>query len=263
MFHLLHHQLSLTCIYLVNCMLSKNKPMFPVKLSSPWCRLLGRFCGQHPPVPALPLCPGSSSERRRRDHSDIASTHRPLLDTPAARLSRCVTCQKMEKQTNVKHWTWCNTHLLTVKEAWTLCQSVPVKEAWSVSKSRRHAFVFGSSNKGAWPLLYRFQWTRRGHCVCQYKLSLHTHTCRKEVCIIVCICVCVWYRPGPFTGLGTVNVTKLPKAETISSRWIHVAIHCHHGTTGQHLKHLTNLNIHLKIGDGTPELWSCEVKRII
>lgn len=63
--------------------------------------------------------------------------------------------------------------------------------------------------------------------------------------------------PGSLTGICAVDVTQLAEAEAITSRWVDITIHSHYRTAGGHLEHLPHLNVHFKVGDRAPKLWSC------
>lgn len=66
--------------------------------------------------------------------------------------------------------------------------------------------------------------------------------------------------PGSLTGICAMDVTQLAEAEAITSRRVNITIHCHYRAAGGHLEHLTHLNVHFKVGDRAPELWSCNDK---
>lgn len=55
-----------------------------------------------------------------------------------------------------------------------------------------------------------------------------------------------------------MNVTQLAQTEPVSSGGVHIAIHCHNGTRRGHFEHLTDLNVHLKVGNGTPVVRGCK-----
>lgn len=65
------------------------------------------------------------------------------------------------------------------------------------------------------------------------------------------------HTPGSLTGICAVDVTQLAEAEAITSRWVDITIHSHYRTAGGHLEHLPHLNVHFKVGDRAPKLWSC------
>lgn len=58
--------------------------------------------------------------------------------------------------------------------------------------------------------------------------------------------------PCSFNSLSAMYITELAQTEPVSPRWVHIAIHSHDGARRGHLKCLPNLNVHLKISNGTP-----------
>lgn len=85
--------------------------------------------------------------------------------------------------------------------------------------------------------------------------------CVCVTCTVVISLLC-WVLPRPDTpgslaGVRAVDITQLTQAEAIASRRVHVPVHSHHGAAGRHLKHLSHLNVHFKVGDRAPELRSC------
>ncbi|TNN36833.1 hypothetical protein EYF80_052999 [Liparis tanakae] len=53
----------------------------------------------------------------------------------------------------------------------------------------------------------------------------------------------------------------LSEAEAVASRRVHVAVHGYDRAAGGHLEHLAHLDVHFKVGDGAPELGSCNENR--
>lgn len=72
---------------------------------------------------------------------------------------------------------------------------------------------------------------------------------------------CFHHIPGSLTGICAVDVTQLAKAEAIPSRWVNITIHGYNRAAGGHLEHFPYLNIHFKVGDRAPKLWSCNDNR--
>lgn len=62
--------------------------------------------------------------------------------------------------------------------------------------------------------------------------------------------------PGPLYVLCSVDIAQLTQAEAIPSRRVHVAVHRHDRARRRHLEGLPDLDIHLKVGNGAPVLWS-------
>lgn len=61
--------------------------------------------------------------------------------------------------------------------------------------------------------------------------------------------------PGSLNVLCSVDIAQLAQAEAIPSRWIHIAIHSHYRTCRWDLECLSDLDIHLKVCNGTPVFW--------
>lgn len=70
------------------------------------------------------------------------------------------------------------------------------------------------------------------------------------------------HKPCSLTGVCAVDVTQLAEAEAIASWWVNITIHSHYRAAGGHLKHLTHLHVHFKVGDRAPKLWSCIENRV-
>lgn len=185
----------------------------------------GRSCEQRPLVLGPPPCRGSNSEQTQRGRSYNASTRPPLHDTPAARLYRCATW-------NIK---------------------APASNTQAI-----HSFsvLSGISEK----------------CVCIYYLWLPVFSSKRYAnimwlthvklvrvkCMIWSVCLLT---PGPLAGVCAVDVAQLAEAKAVSSWWVDVSIDSNYRTAGGNLEHLTHLNIHLKVRDGAPELWTCRGTR--
>lgn len=62
--------------------------------------------------------------------------------------------------------------------------------------------------------------------------------------------------PCSLTGICAMHIAQLPQTEAVSSGWIHIAIYSYQRAISQDLKHLPHLDIHLKVWDWAPELWT-------
>lgn len=61
-------------------------------------------------------------------------------------------------------------------------------------------------------------------------------------------------KPGPLAGVSTMHVGQLTQTEPVPSRWVYISIHRNNGAVRWHLKDFPDLDVHLKVGDRTPEL---------
>jgi len=69
------------------------------------------------------------------------------------------------------------------------------------------------------------------------------------------------HTPRSLTCVCAVDVTQLSEAEAVASRRVDVAVHGYDRAAGGHLEHLAHLDVHFKVGDGAPELGSCNENR--
>lgn len=63
---------------------------------------------------------------------------------------------------------------------------------------------------------------------------------------------CCWCLPCSLNSLSAMYIAELPQTEPVTSWGVHIAVYSHYGARGGHFKCLPNLNIHLKVGNGTP-----------
>ncbi len=64
--------------------------------------------------------------------------------------------------------------------------------------------------------------------------------------------------PGSLDGLCAMYVTQLAETEAISTWRVNITVHRYDGTVRQHLKRLAHLNVHLKVCNRAPVIWSWE-----
>lgn len=60
-----------------------------------------------------------------------------------------------------------------------------------------------------------------------------------------------------------MDIAQLAQAEAVATRRVHVAVHCHDGARRGHLEGLTDLHVHLEVGDGAPVLRGCRAKSTV
>ena len=74
------------------------------------------------------------------------------------------------------------------------------------------------------------------------------------------------FSPWSFAGLCPVNIGQLAQAKAVDSRGVNVAIDGDWWVSGRrgrvrYLEDLTHLGVQLKVGDGAPVLWGCQIQQ--
>lgn len=187
-----------------------------------WHKLLGRFCAQHPLVLFLPPCPDSSSVQRQHGHLDIASTRLPLHDTLAAHLYQCGAWDRTETQHGQKKKKTIQSAMVEILGG--------IVQVWSSANNSR-------------------KWRKKKHNE-DLKMCAHAVPC-KDTVFFNYTC-----SPCSLTGICAMHIAQLPQTEAVSSGWIHIAVYSYQRAVSQDLKHLPHLDIHLKVWDWAPELWT-------
>lgn len=61
-------------------------------------------------------------------------------------------------------------------------------------------------------------------------------------------------KPGPLAGVSSMHIGQLTQTESVTSGRVYISVHCDNGAVRWHLKDFSDLDVHLEVGDRTPEL---------